>query len=296
MLLQDAKVRPRHEARDEHERREPQHGRDDDAAPGPRQPRPPHADDEDDGEREEQVGELEADREAQGHLPRGHEPPGDDGRRATSAIAAQQEKEGEWHSTAREHMQVPVLRELPRRIGKGGAHSRGADPSDPELAGEQVRAEERKHVGEEEEQVVAEQRRVRARPARTGRRARSRRAHRRTRACRRSARTCSPATGGGVRPARACPIHATCHVCSSGSPVSFPMSLPRWRTSGQVITIARTPPATATKSASRQVRSRALITRGHGRGGARTASRRAAREPRHRRASSARTTPRAGGS
>src|SRR5204863_9453279 len=54
--------------------------------------------------------------------------------------------------------------------GEGGARDHRARRAQPELAREQVRAEEGERVGEEEEQVVADERRVRPATDQTGRR------------------------------------------------------------------------------------------------------------------------------
>ena len=59
-------------------------------------------------------------------------------------------------------MEVAVLRELPRRVCERGPGGHPADPTHTELPGEQVRAEERERIGEEEERVVGDESSVRA--------------------------------------------------------------------------------------------------------------------------------------
>ncbi len=56
---------------------------------------------------------------------------------------------------------MSVLRELPRGVGERGSSRGGAQCADPELARQQVSTEERQRVREEEEGVVADDRRMR---------------------------------------------------------------------------------------------------------------------------------------
>jgi hypothetical protein len=62
------------------------------------------------------------------------------------------------------------LRDSPRRVREGHARHGGSDHTDAELPGEQIRARERQCVREEEEEVVARDRRDRSFPDQAGRR------------------------------------------------------------------------------------------------------------------------------
>src|SRR5439155_11657294 len=52
------------------------------------------------------------------------------------------------------NVKVPILLEAPRRVGESRSTDDGARATDAELARQQVRAEEGKGVGEQEQQVV----------------------------------------------------------------------------------------------------------------------------------------------
>jgi hypothetical protein len=130
---------------------------------------PPH-DRGDQPQRGEQVGERQPEREAERELPRGdrkrrqHEP------RTPQAVATHPEREREWDPAARDHVHVPVLLEAEGREGEsrpGDDRSRGPDP---QLARQQVCAEEGQRVGEQEQHVVARHGGLAPRPDQPGRR------------------------------------------------------------------------------------------------------------------------------
>ena len=114
-------------------------------------------------DRGQQVGEREAEREADRQLPGGDRPSRDHPRRPAEAVAAQAEGEGQRDPAAGDDLHVAVLlqpegRERERRPG-----DRRSPPPEPELARQQIGAGERQRVGEQEEQVVAEHRGLRTR-------------------------------------------------------------------------------------------------------------------------------------
>ena len=185
-----------------------------------------------------------------------------------------------------------------------GAYAKAApghgcsEPTRAELARQQVCASEGECVGEEKQRVVADERSVRARLRQHAHGCVSdERVRERQRVVVRPERVRLPEFERRRRRARG---RSTPPATSgrSGSPRSFPMSLPRWRTSGQLITIARATPPSAAKSASRADRSRrvtpTVVWEWRRAGGA--AAPRASRARPHRTASSARTRRRARGS
>ena len=66
-------------------------------------------------------------------------------------------------------MQVAGLGDAVGRVGERGAGGGAAEPAEAELAGEQVGADEAQRPGEQEQQVVADERRDGARAEERGR-------------------------------------------------------------------------------------------------------------------------------
>ena len=108
------------------------------------------------------VCERKTERPADRQLPGRDDPGPEDPPVAAQADAAHGEGGGQRDAAARDHLQVAVLLQPVGRVGEGRAGDHGADGPEPEFAGEQVRAEEGERVGEDEERVVADHRRVRA--------------------------------------------------------------------------------------------------------------------------------------
>jgi len=111
-------------------------------------------------EHEQQVCELEPERETESHLPGRHEPASDDRATAPAPVAAEEEVQRERDAAARDHMQMAGLHESPRRVRKCRAGRDAAPGPGAELAGKEECAEERQPVGEDDEEVVDNQRRV----------------------------------------------------------------------------------------------------------------------------------------
>ena len=154
---------------------------------------------------EQQVAELQAEAEAERHLPRRDREAADDHARPLAPPAAQQQEQRERDPAARQHVQVPALLEPPRRARERGARDGRGPRRRPELARQQVGPEEREREREQEQQVVADDRRVRA-VSRSARPACSRSARRRTRGCRAAARTgCSGRSRAAASRARGRP-------------------------------------------------------------------------------------------
>ena len=153
-------------------------GTDEDDRPGDRRdrqpavdPRPSAAPPDDRGdeeERDQQVGEWEAQRESEQELPGGDDPARHDPARPPAPVAPQRERQRERNAAARDDLHVPVLLQAEGRERERGARHRRAAGAEPELAGQQVGAHERERVGEQEHQVVAEDGGVRARADQPG--------------------------------------------------------------------------------------------------------------------------------
>ena len=90
----------------------------------------------------EEIRELETQREAERHLPRRDEPAAQTSQRRSPSVAAEEQEQRKRDAPAREHVEMAVLRELPRRVGERGPGRDGTDPTDPELPCKQVRADE----------------------------------------------------------------------------------------------------------------------------------------------------------
>ena len=174
VIIDHAEVRPRLHERDEDE--------DEDARGGRYRHPPGHRSDvatdagheDDHREHREQVGELETEREPQGHLPRRDQPAAEHEPWASPPVAAQEQEQRQWDAAAREHLQMAVLGEPPRCVRERCPCSNPSGPAGAQLAGKQIRAQERECVCEEEEQVVRHEGRVRPALTRTGPQAHSR--------------------------------------------------------------------------------------------------------------------------
>ncbi len=121
------------------------------------------------GEHGHQVGELQPEREAKRDLPGRDEPAGDHEAARGAPVAAQQQEQCERDSAGGNHVQVPGLGHAVGRVGEGGAGGGRAELAQPELAGEQIAADEGERPGEEEQQVVPDERRDGARAEEAGR-------------------------------------------------------------------------------------------------------------------------------
>jgi len=107
------------------------------------------------------VREWQTEHPADRHLPDAHDPRPEQPPRPAQADTACRESDRQRDPAARDHLQVPVLLQPVGRVRERRARDRGSDRAQPQLAREQIGAEERQRVGEEEEQVVADHRRVR---------------------------------------------------------------------------------------------------------------------------------------
>ena len=112
----------------------------------------------------EQVRERQTEVPAEADLPERDEPARDDHAGSPPAVTADEQRQRKSDSAAREHVQVVLLRKAKRRVRERCAREDGAGDTDTELAGEQVCADERKDVREEEQQSVADDGPVRASP------------------------------------------------------------------------------------------------------------------------------------
>ena len=121
------------------------------------------------GEQREQVAELQAEREAEADLPCRHQPPGDDQCGGASPVAAQQQEQRERDAAGGDHVQVARLGHAVGGVGESRGGGRGAELAQTELACEQVAGDEAQRPGEQEQQVVADERRHGARAEEAGR-------------------------------------------------------------------------------------------------------------------------------
>ena len=78
-------------------------------------------------------------------------------------VAAQQQEQRQRYAAARDHVQVTVLLEPPRRVGERRARPRARRPGRRRARARAATRRRSQRVGEQEEQVVADDRRVRAR-------------------------------------------------------------------------------------------------------------------------------------
>jgi len=169
MLVQHLQVRTAQQEAGEGEQRDP-HGRHTQHRRAETPALPDRHDHRYRRERQQQVSELQPERESEAELPRRHKPAGQHEAAALVAISPQEQEQGQRDAAAREHVQVTILLESPGRVGVRGARDRRPGPSGAELAREQPRAQEAKRVGEQEEHVVAEHRRRDSAADRAGRR------------------------------------------------------------------------------------------------------------------------------
>ena len=72
--------------------------------------------------------------------------------RAPSPVPADEKEQRQRDAATRQDVQVAVLRELPRRVRERRSGRRRTDPADAELPRQQVRAEEREPVRDQEEE------------------------------------------------------------------------------------------------------------------------------------------------
>ncbi len=105
---------------------------------------------------EQQIGELQAEAEAERHLPCGDGEPADDHPGPLPPPAAQHQEQRQRDPAAGEHVQVAALLQPPRGAGERRARDGGGPPRRAQLARQQVRAEERQREREQEQQVVAD--------------------------------------------------------------------------------------------------------------------------------------------
>ena len=105
-----------------------------------------------------QIAVLQAQREAEAQLPRGHEPAGQHETGVVSAVAAQQQKQRQRDAAGGDHMQMAGLRDAVGRVRERRAGCGAARAAEAELACEQICAQEAQRPGEQEQQVVAHQR------------------------------------------------------------------------------------------------------------------------------------------
>ena len=120
-------------------------------------------------EHREQVAELQAEREAEAHLPGRHQPPGDHESAGAPAVATQEQEQGERDAAGGDHVQVPGLGDPVGGIREGGARGRPPETPQAELACKQEGAEEAERPGEQEQQVVTDECRDGARSEEAGR-------------------------------------------------------------------------------------------------------------------------------
>jgi hypothetical protein len=113
-------------------------------------------------QQDQEVREGKAERESQQELPGRDHPCGDDPARSTQPVTADAQRQRQGDAAARDHLHVPVLLQPERSEGERGAGDRSAARPEPELAGQEVSADEPERVGEQEHQVVSVDRRVRA--------------------------------------------------------------------------------------------------------------------------------------
>jgi hypothetical protein len=162
MLVDHAEVRPRLQERDENEHAESGDARRQHPAAegGPAAAQP--VSDRDDADGQQQVRELDAQREPEEHLPRRDQPAGEDERRAPPPVAAHEQEERERDPAARDDREMPRLGQPERGVRERRSRDDGGEAGSAELACEEIRPEERERVREQEEQVVDDDRGVEA--------------------------------------------------------------------------------------------------------------------------------------